>query len=129
MRFLLYLYVFLFASLLVNKLYLFAVLSLVLVPVAILINRYIKNKRIEEYKNKIEHAKKAFHKHKHIEPFLNVNIEPWSIIELVPGVTRVRAKIFANIVKKNKAASFEEFANICNIEPALHQLVRTIVKF
>lgn len=129
MRFLLYLYVFLFSSLIYNRLYLAAVLSLVLIPIAILINRYIKNQRVKDYKDKIENAKKAFTKHKHIEPFLNVNKEPWTIIELVPGVTRVRAKIFANLVKKTKAANFEEFANICNIEPAFQPIARMIVKF
>ncbi len=129
MRILLFIYFFLFLSLIINKLYLYAILSLLIIPLAIYINKYRKESKVREYTKKIKRAKKAFKKKKHIEPFINVNEEPWNIIELIPGVTRVRAKIFANSVKKTQVKNFNEFANICNIEPALYSLVQTIVKF
>lgn len=129
MRFLLFLYIFLFLALINHKLYLYAFLSLILIPVAIYIKNYIKNSKIIEYKRKIRKAKKAFKKQKKIEPFLNINEEPWTIIELLPGVTRVRAKILANSVKQKKVSTFEEFANICGLEPALYALNKTIIKF
>lgn len=129
MKFLSFLYIFLFICLMINKLYLFAALSLIFIPVAILISKYMKKKRVAVYKKKIENAKLAFSQHKKIEPFLNINKERWEVLELIPGVTRIRAKIFANDVKKKKVTSFEEFANICNIEPAYYSLIRTFIIF
>lgn len=127
--FLLFVYFFIFLSLIINKLYIYALLSLLLIPIAIYIKKYLENLKTDEYKNKIEYAKKRFEKNKAIEPFLEVNKEPWYIIELIPGVSRVRAKILANTVKKTKLKSFEEFANLTGLEPALYNLVKTIVKF
>lgn len=129
MRILLFIYFFLFSSLIINKLYIYAILSLLLIPAAIYIKNYRKNLKIDEYKKEIETAKKRFQQNKKIEPFINVNKEAWYILELIPGVTRVRAKILANTVKKTKLKSFEEFANLCNLEPALYNLVKNIIKF
>ena len=117
-----FIYFFLFLSLIINKLYIYALFSLILIPVFIFVNIHRKNLKIEEYKIKIERAKKRFSRNKKIEPFINVNQEEWYIIELIPGVSRVRAKILANAVKKSKLNTFEEFANICNLDPALHNL-------
>ena len=101
-----FIYFFLFLSLIINKLYIYALFSLILIPVFIFVNIHRKNLKIEEYKIKIERAKKRFSRNKKIEPFINVNQEEWYIIELIPGVSRVRAKILANAVKKSKLNTF-----------------------
>ncbi len=129
LRVFLFIYFFLFLSLIINKLYIYALFSLILIPVFIFVNIHRKNLKIEEYKIKIESAKKRFNRNKKIVPFINVNQEAWYIIELIPGVSRVRAKILANAVKKTKIKTFEEFANICDLDPALYNLDRKIIKF
>lgn len=129
MRFLLFIYIILVAGLIINKLYIAAILSTLLIPITIYINKYIKKTRVEKYRKRIAEATDAFRNNKKIEPFINVNIEHWSIIELIPGVSRVRAKTLANNVKTKKITTFNEFADMCNLEPGIYNFVKTIIKF
>ncbi len=54
MKILLFIYIFLFLSLIINQMYIYAILSLLLIPIAVYIKTRQKNIKIEEYKREIE---------------------------------------------------------------------------
>ena len=129
MQFFIFVYLFFVFGLIINHYYVFAVISLILPPLAFVTKNLLRKHRVKEYSQKIKKAQELFSENKTFEPFLNVNTEHWSIIELLPGVTTVRAKAFMNGVKIKRTENFNEFADLTNLEPALYPLVKAIIKF
>lgn len=129
MQFFLFIYFFLFFCLIINHYYAIAIVSLLIFPVAFAIKNSLKKSRVKKFSKKIKNAHQLFIRNIEIEPFLNINTEHWTVIELIPGVSRVRAKTLSNRVKGNKIEKFNEFADIVNLEPELYPFVSAIIKF
>ncbi len=129
LKLLLFIYTFLVGILILHKLYILAISSLILIPITISIIKYSRKMKIDKYKKRIEEAIWAYEKNRRTEPFININTEHWSIIELIPGISRIAAKTIANNVKKKKITNFDEFTKLCDLNPEFYNIAKIIIKF
>lgn len=129
MQFFIFIYLFLFAGLIINHYYIEAVISVFLLPAAFFIKKILQKSRVKQFSQKITKAQELFLKNKEFKPFINVNNEHWSVIELIPGINSVQAKTVYNRVKEKRIADFNEFADLTNLEPNLYPFVGSIINF
>lgn len=123
-------YTFIITLLIAYKQFIYALIGILLIPVFIACRKNFQKKYLEEMKDKIQQAQDDFAAGKKVEPFLNINAEPWQIIELLPGVSRMQAKnLVFQIRRVRKVEKFEEFRKIIGLNPALVEVNKQIVKF
>ena len=122
-------YSFLIVYFIVDKKYDFLIGVLISIPVIILICLAVKKIKIGGYTKKIKNVKEG--KIKNPKPFINVNKKvEWYILELIPGIKRVKAKQVENrIRKRQKFKDFIEFANFCEIDPVYYEVIKKIITF
>ncbi len=123
-------YVFLLIYFLITHNFLFALIVAPTIFIYFAIRKIVKEKHINNMKKKIEKAQDDFRKDIQFEPFVNINKEPWQVLELLPGVTRAQAKNLAMQIKEiRKAKEFDEFRRIVGLDNALCEINKKIVKF
>lgn len=117
------LYTFIIIYLLITKKIVLALIVCATIPFVILIKNLIKRKKINLIKFQIAKAQENHKNNIEFKPFLNINKEPWYILELLPGISTAQAKNLAVQIKtKRKIENFEE---LCKIVP-MNQIAQTI---
>ena len=110
--------------------YLYAVIALAIIPIYFVIRKIALTLHIKNMKKKIDKAQNDFRNNIEFKPFLNINKEPWQVLELLPGVTRAKAKnLVMQISEIRNVEKFEEFYKIIGLESALHEINKRIIKF
>lgn len=123
-------YVFLFSLLLISKSFVLAFLLVLTIPFLALIIRAGRKVKLVNYKRKIDDAKAKFTDGIEFEPFINVNKSKSYIIELIPGVQPAAAKRLVNQVRlQGKINNFVDFANVVDLDTALYELDKKIIKY
>jgi hypothetical protein len=110
--------------------FLYVFVIILTIPVFFAIVKITRQRHVDSMKNRIQKAQEDFSNNVHFEPFININKEPWQVLELLPGVTRAQAKNLAmQIYEIRKVEKFDEFRKIVGLEKALCEINKKIVKF
>lgn len=130
MRIVIAICIFLATAFLIKHYYLYAIVAVAIIPLYFAAEKVALRAHIKNMQNKIAKAQEDFKKNIKFEPFININEEPWQILELLPGVTRVQAKNLATQIREiRQVEKFEEFYRIVGLESALHEINKKIIKF
>lgn len=121
---------FLAIAFLIKQYYLFAIIAFAIIPIYFAVEKILLKNHIKNMQGKISKAQEDFKNNIKFKPFLNINEEPWQVLELLPGVTRVQAKNLATQIREiRQVEKFEEFYKIVGLESALHEINKKIIKF
>lgn len=122
--------IFLATACIIKHYYLYALVALAVIPAYFLFRKMTLALHIKNMTKKIKKAQDNFTNNIEFKPFVNINKEPWQVLELLPGVTRVKAKNLAMQIREiRQVEKFEEFYKIIGLESALHEINKKIIKF
>ncbi|MBQ2984653.1 MAG: FUSC family protein [Candidatus Gastranaerophilales bacterium] len=123
-------YTFLVLYFLITHNYLLALIVAPTIFIYFIVRKILKEKHVKNMKIRIAKAQEDFRNDIQFEPFLNINKEPWQVLELLPGVTRAQAKNLAMQIREiRNVKEFDEFRRIVGLDKALCEVNKKIVKF
>ncbi|MCD7878395.1 MAG: hypothetical protein LUG16_00505 [Candidatus Gastranaerophilales bacterium] len=129
MNFLYFAYTFIILLGIIEKNYIVTSIAVLTMPFVIFYFNNEKVKSIINYKRQITRAQKKLAKNKTFEPFIDINKEPWYILELIPGIRRPIAKKLANQVRQKQIHTFVEYANFTGLDLPFYEINKRIIKF
>ncbi len=129
MRWIIAIFTALIVYFILEKMYLFAGISLIVFVLALFTRKLIKKQKIKKYISLIEQAKKDFANNVDFEPFLPINKMEWQVLETIPGISRPVAKMIQNRTRKQKFTNFVEYANFSNLEIPAYEINKKIIIF
>lgn len=107
-----------------------ALLFLLGIPAVFFAKNILLKQKIALTKLKVNKAKEDFKNDIEFKPFINVNTSCYEILELIPGISRPRAKeIRTRALEGKYIKDFTEFANLTGLEIELYELVKKIITF
>ena len=99
----------------INKNYLLAGIFAICLPLALLSIKLYKKNKIKRFEEKIKETKELEEKGQEYTPFINLNYEPWEIIQLIPNMDRLSAKKIANRARTKKFKTINEVIEFANL--------------